>query len=183
MKRGLSPRVPFGASHWLRSVTIPDSVTQIGMNAFADCSNLVSVAVKRDAESFGLFRIGSFAFANCVSLVDVDLTNAVHLSGIGRGAFAGCTSLEQIELSGHYCRLDEFVFRECENLREVALPTMVEEVLGSAFIGCARLREIKIAPGGNYLFEKGILYDKTKRKLVRCLTGNRVLQIEGNRFA
>ena len=33
----------FNASHWLQAVTIPDSVAQVGMNAFANCSNLVSV--------------------------------------------------------------------------------------------------------------------------------------------
>lgn len=164
----------FNASHWLQAVTIPDSVAQVGMNAFANCSNLVSVNIKHDDKSFGLFRINSYAFCNCVSLVDINLTNAVHLSMIDRGAFSGCKSLKHLALPECCRRLDEFVFRGCENLRDVTLPATLEEVPGSAFIGCARLSEIKIAPGGNYLFENGILYDNTKRKIVRCLLGDQV---------
>jgi hypothetical protein len=168
----------FNASHWLQSVRIPASVTQIGMNAFANCSNLVSVTIEHDGKSFGLSRINRFAFGNCVSLVDINLTNAIHLSMIDRGAFSGCKSLKFIALPECCRRLDEFVFRGCENLREVMLPVTVEEVPGSAFIECVRLREIKIAPGGNFLFENGVLYDKTKRKLIRCLLDDHVQSVK-----
>lgn len=161
----------FNASGWLRSVTIQGSVTQIGMNAFANCSNLLSVVIEQGGKLPGLRRINSFAFGNCVSLRDINLVDATRLSMIDRSAFQACRSLERVELPECCRRLGEFVFRGCENLREVTLPVTIEEVPGSAFIGCDRICEVKIAPEGNYVFEKGILYDKTRRKLVRCLMG------------
>lgn len=168
----------FKSSHWLRSVTIQGSVTQIGQNAFANCSNLVSVVLVDDSKSVGLRRINGFAFWNCVSLEDINLANAVHLSMLDRSAFEGCKSLKHIELPERLRQLDDFVFRGCESLQSMVLPVTAAEVPGNAFVGCVRLRDIKIAPGGNYLFEKGILYDKTKSRLVRCFLGDQAESIK-----
>ncbi|MBQ7546628.1 MAG: leucine-rich repeat protein [Clostridia bacterium] len=44
-------------------VTIPDSVTEIGMCVFEDCTSLTSVVIPDI-----LTRIGSRAFENCASL-------------------------------------------------------------------------------------------------------------------
>lgn len=164
----------FNASSWLRAVTIQGSVTQIGVEAFANCSNLVSVIIEREGKLYGLHRINSFAFLNCVSLLDIKLSNAVNLSGIDGGAFAGCASLKHVELPDNCRRLGELAFAGCENLEELVLPATIKGVVGNAFIGCDRLHEIKVAKGGNYLFEEGILYDKSKGKLIRCLIGDQV---------
>lgn len=168
----------FKSSHWLRSVTIQGSVTQIGRNAFANCSNLLSVVLVEDSKSLGLRRINSFAFWNCVSLEDINLENAIHLSMIDGSAFEGCKSLKHIELPERLYHFGDFAFRGCESLQSMALPVTATDVPGNAFLGCVRLREIKIAPEGNYLFENGILYDKTKSRLVRCFLGDQAESIK-----
>ena len=162
----------FSSLPWLRSVTVRGSITQIKNEAFASCSNLVSVTVERDDNRIGLRGIGCFAFRDCVSLADVSLTNTFSLATIGRGAFEGCKSLKRMQLPSGCYHLDVFAFAGCENLLEVELPATMEEVCGAAFVGCNRLREIKTAPGGNYVFESGILYDKAKKKVIRCLIGS-----------
>lgn len=50
----------------LTSVTIPDSVTSIGINAFYNCSGLTSVTISGSVTS-----IGNYAFYNCTSLQSI----------------------------------------------------------------------------------------------------------------
>ena len=51
----------------LTSVTIPDSVTNIGDNAFASCTSLTSVTIPSS-----VIRIGNNAFWDCSSLKKID---------------------------------------------------------------------------------------------------------------
>ena len=57
--------------------TIPDSVTNIGGNAFRDCTRLASVMIPASVTS-----IGASAFAGCTSLtaIRVDASNSVYSS-------------------------------------------------------------------------------------------------------
>ena len=56
----------------LKNITIPNSVTYIGVQAFEQCSNLTSITVP-DSVTF----IGSYAFNDCTSLTSVTFENTV----------------------------------------------------------------------------------------------------------
>jgi hypothetical protein len=56
----------------LTSITIPDSVTNIGALAFAWCNRLSAVTLGN-----GLVSIGSDAFASCSSLASITIPNSV----------------------------------------------------------------------------------------------------------
>ena len=75
----------------VKSVVIPEGVTDIGRNAFYGCENLVNVKIPGSVTS-----IGDNAFYGCSSLQEITIPNSV--TSIGKVAFYGCSSLKEIEI-------------------------------------------------------------------------------------
>ncbi|MBO5540355.1 MAG: leucine-rich repeat protein [Muribaculaceae bacterium] len=73
----------------LTSVTIPNSVTSIGYEAFSGCSGLTSVTIGNSVTS-----IGGGAFDGCSGLTEVTIPNSV--TSIGSSAFSGCSGLTKL---------------------------------------------------------------------------------------
>ncbi|MBQ2062664.1 MAG: leucine-rich repeat protein [Oscillospiraceae bacterium] len=71
-------------------VTVPDTVTAIGPNAF-DASYVTSVTMPE-----GLRTIGEFAFCNCHRMTEADVPSTVTV--IDRYAFSGCSRLTRLTL-------------------------------------------------------------------------------------
>ncbi|MDE7181810.1 MAG: leucine-rich repeat protein [Clostridia bacterium] len=71
------------------SVTIPDTVTEIGQNTFYGCRELVTVNIGSDSK---LTAIGNNAFSACSSLKNITIPKWV--TTIGDMAFNNCASLE-----------------------------------------------------------------------------------------
>jgi hypothetical protein len=76
----------------LKSVAdLPASVTQIGKNAFTDCTSLASITLPASVT-----QIGENAFYGCTSLASIMLPESVTY--IGQHAFDGCTTLASITI-------------------------------------------------------------------------------------
>ena len=73
----------------LKTVVIPNSVTNIGDGAFQDCTGLTEVAIPNSVTS-----IGAWAFAWCESLTSVTRPDSV--TSIGQNAFGACTGLTSV---------------------------------------------------------------------------------------
>lgn len=76
----------------LRTVKIPDSIEQIGANAFKGCSNLTFPVKATGSFGTGVKSIGDNAFADCFSLDTIRFPSS--LETIGREAFARCAEKE-----------------------------------------------------------------------------------------
>ena len=83
----------FRDCRFLKSVTIPNSVTSIGDYTFYCCKYLQSITIPNSVTS-----IGDYAFEKCEYLQSVTIPNSV--TNIGDSAFDGCTHLD--ELSYYY---------------------------------------------------------------------------------
>ena len=91
----------------LKSIIIPDAVTDIGDDAFKNCNSLASATIGSSVKN-----IGDCAFCNCASLTMVTVGNS--LSSIGKYAFAHCTSLQSIIIPSSVLTIGENAFWACE---------------------------------------------------------------------
>jgi len=117
------------------NVTIPNSVTSIGNNAFKNCSSLDSIIIPNSVTS-----IENNAFENCSSLDSIDIPNSV--TNIGTAAFKGCTSLDSISLPNSITIIGNELFRNCSNLTSITIPGAVGSIGNNAFDNCINLRNI-----------------------------------------
>ena len=99
------------------SVTIPDSVTEIGSAAFLGCVTLTSVTIPE-----GVTEIGSQAFSVCTSLTSVTIPASV--TSVSYLAFAYCSSLKEV-----YCKPTtppaggDLMFNNNASGRKIYVPT------------------------------------------------------------
>ena len=84
------------------NVVIPDSVTEIGGEAFSGCTSLTNITIPDSVT-----EIGYGAFMGCTSLKSITIPDGV--AEIGRSAFNGCTSLTKVSLPNNV-KLGEYVF-------------------------------------------------------------------------
>lgn len=94
----------------LTGVVLPDSVTSIGLLAFADCSYLQNV-------NFGnnLAGIGNGAFRNCIYLTNITLPESVTY--VGRDTFSGCSNLTGITIPAGVTSVGINAFKDCIYLK------------------------------------------------------------------
>ena len=119
----------------LTSVTIPDSVTNIGNYAFNGCTSLTSVTI-----TDSVTNIGNYAFNGCTSLTSVTIPNSV--TSIGDSAFSNCTSLTSVTIPDTVTSIGN-AFYNCTSLTSVTIPDSVTSI-GSAFYNCTSLTSVTI---------------------------------------
>lgn len=80
--------------NFITSITLPNSVKEIGLAAFRKCSALKSISIPA-----GVTVLHNSAFSDCRSLVNINLPSS--LTSIGKNVFENCNSLIDIYFSGN----------------------------------------------------------------------------------
>ena len=99
----------------LKEIRIPDSVIEMGSDAFYGCKSLQSVYL-----SNSLQEISSFSFNKCTSLKHIAIPAPIKT--IGRGAFLDCTSLQVVILANSIEIIEESAFKGCNSLKAIYIP-------------------------------------------------------------
>lgn len=122
----------------LTSVTIPDSITDIGSEAFKFCTNLKSVTIGSNVTS-----IAYRTFYNCRSLKNVIIPNSVK--SIGYLAFYNCTDLSSVTIGNGVTSIDDEAFRFCMSLKSITIGDSVTSIGEYAFDTCTSLTNVTIS--------------------------------------
>ena len=125
----------------LTSVTIPDSVTNIGSDAFSVCTNLACATIGE-----GLTSIPPRAFFHCGSLANVTIGKGVL--SINDSAFESC-GLTSVTIPSGVTTIGNYAFSSCLSLTNVAIGNGVTSIGTEAFVGCYGLRGVCF-PGNVY---------------------------------
>lgn len=149
---------PAGSSPTI--ITIPAGVTDIEINAFSDCTSLVTVAFPSSISSIGagafyycseltaitipgsVDLIDTSTFWGCSSLATVTIFEGV--SSIGYSSFSACSSLVSITLPDSITSIGEYAFAGCSSLESISLPDNITTIEGAAFSSCSSLRSVSI---------------------------------------
>ena len=132
----------------LSQVIVPDSVNNLELNAFDQCTNLTNVSI-----GSGITSIGQ-AFTFCLSLPSFTISRSV--TNISPGAFSFCTSLKTFTvdpLKPVYTSVDGIIFDKsqktiilCPEAKtgSYAVPNNVSIIGEGAFAGCTGLSQVTI---------------------------------------
>ncbi len=144
----------------LKSITIPNSVTSVGIAAFASCSAFTSVTIPNSVTSIGasafngctsltsitipnsVTNVGDAAFSKCTSLTTITLPDGVL--SVNDWTFSGCTQLTSVKMGENVTSIGEFAFENCQSLSAITIPDKVQNIGPYAFTKCTALTSITI---------------------------------------
>ena len=153
------------------SVTIPNSVTIIGDNAFYGCSSLEEIIASTDNPAYSsldgvlynkdktqllkcpskkssvmipgsVTTIGNYAFSSCHGLTSIEIPNSV--TTIGESAFRACYNLTLVVIGESVTTIGESAFGACYSLTSVVIGESVRYIGSSAFSACYNLNLVVI---------------------------------------
>lgn len=164
------------------SYTIPDGVTEIGEEAFSECTELTSILIPASVTTIGrgvfhgcakltsvsilssLTEISDNAFAGCWALTSISIPSSV--TEIGSEAFAGCKALTSISIPANVTHIYYGAFSFCTNLTSISIPASVTQIDWDVFEDCTSLSAIHVHPDNpKYSETDGVLFTKDKKTL------------------
>ena len=169
----------FKSCEYITNVIVPAGIRLVGKESFANCSNLVGVAMEGGRDCVKL--IGSGAFRDCKKLEALELPDG--LENVAYDAFHGCDALRKVVLPTN-CIYGIEGFSNCRGLERMDVGGVFEfDENHGILVGCESLAEI-VVPASNRRFEvlDGILYTSDGVSLVRCppkLAANEIKVREG----
>lgn len=149
----------FAAHEELVSVSMPDTITDIGKEAFTNCTALEQVKVSSNLEV-----IGDSAFFGCEALSELRLPEG--LKKIEDEAFSNCFVLKELEIPSTVESIGDEAFWACYELKELVIPEGVKMIGTRAFYDCGELTRVSLPESLEGLDEDAFLYDLSMKELI-----------------
>ena len=159
----------------LNKVVFSNAMTEIPSNAFNGLSNL-----QEFVSSGTISKVGSYAFSDCYYLKSFNFDGVESIGSFAfeetsiesakvpagqtlmeAGMFSGATKLKKVEFLGDkITKYNAFCFQSTA-IEKFVMTNKVEKIMGSAFRGCANLKEVSLSSAlkgtttsyiGDYIF-------------------------------
>lgn len=141
----------FSSCHKLVSVSIPASVSAIGDDMFDDCPCLAAIQLDPDNSSFCLDGYGVLYDAAKTKLIASPAVNSRTsftvpdtVTSIGTSAFNNNTALETVTVPDTVTSIGWTAFSGCTSLKSFAIPDGIDSVGGLLFWKCSSLKSVTI---------------------------------------
>ena len=121
----------------LKSITMPNSIREIGTYAFSGCAALESVSIPTSVTS-----IAEYTFSGCTSLKTITLNEG--LETISNNAFDNCSALESIFLPDTVTNLGNMAFRDNVSLKSVKFSKGLTSIGNATFNNCVKLESVEL---------------------------------------
>ena len=112
----------------LTSITIPNSVTNMGNYVFYGCYGLTSITIGNSVTN-----MGNYVFYECYGLTSITIGNSV--TSIGEGAFWNCSGLTSIKIPNNVTSIGRSAFSGCSRLTDITISNSVTSIGDEAFSG------------------------------------------------
>lgn len=147
------------------------AVVYISDAAFRDCSGMTSISIPNS-----IHEIGKSAFWNCSGLTSLTIPNSV--SEIEQDAFYNCSGLTELTIGNSVSYIGSNAFNGCSELPILSIPGSVRHIVENPFLNCNKLIQIKVDDENpKFTSIDGIVYDKDVSTLLFCPGGKEEISI------
>ncbi|MBR5562567.1 MAG: leucine-rich repeat protein [Clostridia bacterium] len=141
--------IQYPAGNTRTSCVIPNSVTTIGKNAFAECDNLTYIVVDSSNTAYSNDEYGVLFNKDKTELIRYPAGNTRtsylipnSVTNIGISAFKSCDNLTSVTIGNSVTNIGSYAFYSCESLINVTICNSVTSIGNYAFYYCDRLTNV-----------------------------------------
>ena len=107
-------------------VAIPDTVTEIGENAFQYCQNIESITMNDNVTT-----LGTSAFYALINLKNITLSNSIKV--LPMRCLCACKKLSSLTLPNQLEEIGNWALDQCDALKTIIMPATVNKIGEGAF--------------------------------------------------